>query len=101
MRIRSIQLGSFVVLVVAAAAFAVQTTRSDAADVCTLEPASGAQSLELASLFASDGELATASLFSDAPALTYALNDAAFESEHVAFVTVSDVTSCMHHIDVI
>jgi hypothetical protein len=101
MRIRSLQLVAFAALFLAATAFAVQTTGYDASDVCTFEPSGAAASLELASLFQSDGVYATASLFDEAPSLTYALDDAAFESEDIELVTVSDVTSCMHHGDVI
>ena len=96
MGIRSIQLMAVAVLSLAAGAVAIQTAPSDAANVCVLSSDAGS-SVELASMFTTNAQLAEDGAFANAPLFIYAANDAVFEAEGIAFVDVKNVTSCAHH----
>ena len=101
MDIRSIQLFAFALLSLAATTVALQTTPSNASNVCTLKMAADDAAVDLAALFAPDAEFADAGLFRNAPLLIYAMNDVARESDGTTLVDVSGVTSCVRHDDVI
>ena len=94
MGIRSIQFFALGLLSAATAAIAIQTTPSDAANVCRLAAASDEGAIELAAMFTPDAEFTNANLFRNAPILIYATNDVAREYDGVTLVDVSNVTSC-------